>query len=135
MFYNIFEDVIKLKDEPLFQNDKLSVSWHADSSLEHFSSIAVYSFTTPINEHSKCLLDTKNDEEIQPTKKSKKNSTLKPIKDAPLNDNANNTTSLWKLALKVSPNSEGPNAQKLKLAPIISNHQEAPSNVTSKGIQ
>jgi len=33
---------IKLKDEALYGGGKVSVSWHADSSLEHYSSIAVY---------------------------------------------------------------------------------------------
>ena len=33
---------VKLKDEPHYGGGKVSVSWHADSSLEHFSSIAVY---------------------------------------------------------------------------------------------
>ena len=28
--------------EPSFNKDKCSVSWHADSSLDHYSSIAVY---------------------------------------------------------------------------------------------
>lgn len=37
--------VIKLKDEPVFKNEKCSVSWHADSTLEHFSTIAVYHYT------------------------------------------------------------------------------------------
>jgi hypothetical protein len=31
-----------LKKEPMFSTQKCSVSWHADSSLEHYSSIAVY---------------------------------------------------------------------------------------------
>jgi len=34
--------IVKLKDEPLFKREKCTVSWHADSTLEHFSSIAVY---------------------------------------------------------------------------------------------
>ncbi|CAM9521839.1 unnamed protein product, partial [Discosporangium mesarthrocarpum] len=36
-----------LKLEPLFGRDRCSVSWHADSSLEHFSTIAVYHVTDP----------------------------------------------------------------------------------------
>jgi len=36
---------VKLKLEPLFEKDKATVSWHADSSLEHYSSIAVYHAT------------------------------------------------------------------------------------------
>jgi len=36
------DSIVKLKDEPLFKREKCTVSWHADSTLEHFSSIAVY---------------------------------------------------------------------------------------------
>ena len=32
----------ELKNEPMFSKEKCSVSWHADSTLQHFSSIAVY---------------------------------------------------------------------------------------------
>jgi mRNA N6-methyladenine demethylase len=35
----------ELKDEPMFQKEKCSVSWHADSTLQHYSSIAVYHLT------------------------------------------------------------------------------------------
>ena len=34
-----------MKLEPTFQNEKCTVSWHADSTLEHYSSIAVYHCT------------------------------------------------------------------------------------------
>ena len=40
-------DIPDLKFEPTFNRDKCSVSWHADSSLEHFSTIAVYHLTEP----------------------------------------------------------------------------------------
>jgi alpha-ketoglutarate-dependent dioxygenase FTO len=36
-----------LKKEPTFNDDLTSVSWHADSSLEHYSSIAVYHVIAP----------------------------------------------------------------------------------------
>ena len=39
---NRMESTVGLKDEPAFGKGKCSVSWHADSSLEHFSNIAVY---------------------------------------------------------------------------------------------
>ena len=81
--------VLKMKDEPMFEKDKISVSWHADSSLEHYSSIAVYHFTKP----------TKNFVN----------------KSQSLNNNSNNQQDeSWQLALKVSLNAEGPNAQKMK---------------------
>lgn len=35
-----------LKNEPSFEQDKCSVSWHADSTLEHFSTIGVYHCTS-----------------------------------------------------------------------------------------
>lgn len=34
-----------MKLEPTFNQEKITVSWHADSTLEHFSSIAVYQHT------------------------------------------------------------------------------------------
>lgn len=36
------EGPLPLKREPLFSADNMSVSWHADSSLDHYSTIAVY---------------------------------------------------------------------------------------------
>lgn len=39
---NRMESTVGLKDEPYLGQGKCSVSWHADSSLENFSSIAVY---------------------------------------------------------------------------------------------
>lgn len=39
---NRMESSVGLKDEPSMGQGKCSVSWHADSSLEHFSNIAVY---------------------------------------------------------------------------------------------
>jgi mRNA N6-methyladenine demethylase len=79
-----------LKTEPLFQNDKMAVSWHADSTLEHFSSIAVYqTIQNAINSNSK-----------------KKKSTMKskPLKSPP-----------WRIALRVNCNAEGPNSSKKKI--------------------
>lgn len=39
---NLMESTVGLKDEPYLGQGKCSVSWHADSSLENFSNIAVY---------------------------------------------------------------------------------------------
>lgn len=39
---NRMESTVGLKDEPSLGQGKCSVSWHADSSLENFSNIAVY---------------------------------------------------------------------------------------------
>ena len=38
-------NIVKLKYEPFFETEKCTVSWHADSSLEHYSTIAVYHCT------------------------------------------------------------------------------------------
>ena len=74
-----------LKVDPMFKQDKVSVSWHADSTLDHFSTIAVYHFTQP------------------------KSSELKGLSvdhaDAALDD-------AWKVALRVWYDAEGPNAGK-----------------------
>lgn len=44
---NRMEAYDDLKPEPTIGNAKTSVSWHADSSLEHFSTIAVYQTLIP----------------------------------------------------------------------------------------
>ena len=43
--FPINSSVVKMKLEPTFNNEKCTVSWHADSTLEHYSSIAVYHCT------------------------------------------------------------------------------------------
>ena len=43
--YPINSSEVKMKFEPTFNNEKCTVSWHADSTLEHYSSIAVYHCT------------------------------------------------------------------------------------------
>ena len=42
------EDQCILKNEPGFEKDKCTVSWHADSTLDHFSTIGVYHCTSPL---------------------------------------------------------------------------------------
>lgn len=83
------ESSIKLKEEPLFKNEKCTVSWHADSSLEHYSSIAVYHFTKPV-ENAK-------------TKKSSSHSA-----------NPSEVDESWRLSLRVHNNAEGPQAGNFK---------------------
>lgn len=75
---------VKMKLEPTFQKEKCTVSWHADSTLEHYSSIAVYHCTK--------------------APKTKKNPTPK--------DDPDDAT--WRISLRVCPNAEGPKAGKLK---------------------
>ena len=69
-----------LKEEPTIGDGKCSVAWHADSSLEHFSSIAVY--------HS-VFDDTALTEETH---------------------NKDQMYNRWSVALRVAHNSEGPEA-------------------------
>lgn len=75
-----------LKKEPTIGQDKCTVSWHADSSLEHYSSIAVY--TLLCNE-------SKHDENHS------KHST-----------NQDNLATKWSIALRVAHDSEGPSSSR-----------------------
>ena len=78
------------KWEPSLQQSKIAVAWHADSSLEHYSNIAVYQWI---------VKEVKDDEE--------KNTSPK-IKDE--KEDAG-TDSGWALAMRTTPNAEGPNIQ------------------------
>ena len=77
-----------LKPEPSQSLPHLgtSVSWHADSSLEHYSAIAVYQTLLPANQQ-------------------------KPSKTAKL---IKNTTDQWYVAMRVAPHCEGPTSGTLK---------------------
>lgn len=48
---------IVLKKEPLFERDLCAVSWHADSCLDHYSTIGVYHFQV---QSAKSSVDSKN---------------------------------------------------------------------------
>jgi len=76
----------ELKKEPVFGNETCSVSWHADSSLEHYSTIAVYHtlFDPHRGKDELCNI----------------NST----------ERAGDSTGQWSVALRVAPNAEGPNS-------------------------
>jgi alpha-ketoglutarate-dependent dioxygenase FTO len=76
----------RLREEPMFKgaHNKYSVGWHADSSLQHFSTIAVYQSI------------------VTPAKKTK--STFE--KGADNNQN-------WSVALRVTHDAEGPNGKRL----------------------
>lgn len=50
----------KLKLEPTFETDRVTVSWHADSSLEHYSTIGVYHVI--VNEKGEVAEDEKEEE-------------------------------------------------------------------------
>jgi hypothetical protein len=84
---------VKMKLEPTFNKEKCTVSWHADSTLEHYSSIAVYHLTRPIK--------TKKSEKLS---KNKENSETA----AALDDDS------WRISLRVCNNAEGPKAGKSK---------------------
>jgi alpha-ketoglutarate-dependent dioxygenase FTO len=77
--------------EPMYRTLKCAVSWHADSSLEHFSSIAVYQIMM-------------NSEKKQ---KQTKHSTTSPP------NTTNNHHTAWSIALRVAQNAEGPKAKPL----------------------
>jgi len=101
---------VRLKDEPYYSSsssssrsggggagggkEKCSVSWHADSSLEHFSSIGVY----------QCLHDDDdNNESVGGKSKSKSG--------AP---NDAEPSQHWRVALRVEHDAEGPTSKLLK---------------------
>lgn len=90
----------KLKEEPVSRL-KTTVSWHADSSLEHFSTIAVYQWLVPSNDS----IDVGVEGGSNNKQNAKKKKAVSP------SDNLNND---WSVALRVAPNSEGPgcNAQR-----------------------
>ncbi len=116
------ESEIKLKTEPCFGTEKCTVSWHADSSLEHFSTIAVYHVTTPI---SGARADQSSQRKHKKSKKEK-NSDQPADSSSPVND-AN--VGGWRVSLRVWPDAEGPtagktpknlNATALKAVPAVS---------------
>lgn len=81
-----------LKLEPTKKKDKCSVSWHADSSLEHYSSIGVYQTIISDNEKK----DSKNElvDEVQKQKRE------------------NEFAKRWSIAMRVAHDSEGPAASR-----------------------
>jgi hypothetical protein len=86
-----------LKDEPTFKQDKSTVSWHADSTLEHFSTIGVYHVTSSAQDP--CALDS--------TPVNKKRS-------APSEGTGNSAEidKSWRIAMRVHLDAEGPNLGK-----------------------
>ena len=81
------KDDCVLKSEPCFEQDKCAVSWHADSTLHHFSSIGVYQFI---------------DDEV----------VVDDVDDDDGNNDGVNDDDQWRLALRVWYDAEGPNASK-----------------------
>jgi len=106
------ETAAQLKQEPLFKQQKATVSWHADSTLEHFSSIAVY-HSTDVGARSgndRCrdcaslLPPAKEGQEHRSRCKACKDA-KKALKAA----GARADDGLWKVALRVQCDAEGPN--------------------------
>ena len=99
---------VVLKEEPLFGNDRITVSWHADSSLQHYSSIAVYHFTNA---------------------KSNGNGKSEGRGQQDCDEDQS-----WRIALKVSPNAEGPGVGKLKAPSSAANEDRATSSLPALAI-
>eukprot|EP00752_Nemacystus_decipiens_P001669 g1621.t1 len=98
------EDRPDLKPEPTFGQDRCSVSWHADSCLEHYSTIAVYHVTDP---------DTKESNDVADDSGSGSGSG-----GGGSGVNFTGSGADWRIALRVEPDAEGPSAGKLKLAAV-----------------
>jgi hypothetical protein len=83
------QSLLDLKDEPTFKNEKCTVSWHADSTLEHFSTIGVYHVTC--SEHP--------------------GTTLRKTEISGGGHRDDNDKS-WRIAMRVHYDAEGPNLGK-----------------------
>ena len=92
------EEGVSLKDEPMFKKNKCAVSWHADSTLEHFSTIGVYHFTSPAPFTESLSASNTAEEERE--------------------------ESMWRIALRVYHDAEGPTAGKTS----DPSHPEAQTN-------
>lgn len=91
---NRMVDTPELKMEPTKHKDRCSVSWHADSSLEHYSTIAVYQTFVPNEENKQSVA-----EEAQTNKGRMLQCEHEMAKK-------------WSIALRVAHNSEGPGASR-----------------------
>jgi hypothetical protein len=107
------DNEMTLKKEPLFEKEFTSVSWHADSSLDHFSTIAVYHY----NEDHVIKTERNNSEAITVKQFEDKTLTETLEEDGPAkkkrkkekhNFKPSSANKPWKLALRVMPNAEGP---------------------------
>lgn len=87
--YPTNEALLDLKDEPTFKKDKCTVSWHADSTLEHYSTIGVYHVTC---EENPCLTMRKS--------------------AVTGGEHPDDTDCSWRIALRVHYDAEGPNLGK-----------------------
>lgn len=111
-----------LKNEPSFEQDKCSVSWHADSTLEHFSSIGVYHSTSAVAAPSTSVRPSAPNVKAAPATEQAVHAGAAPTED--VQDAAETATAeeevregegedlSWKVALRVWYDAEGPNATK-----------------------
>lgn len=92
---NRMQDTPELKREPTMSDKvRYSVSWHADSSLENYSTIAVYHTILSPSKHSELLSNNNNDKhEDEFTESSDEDELL---------------SSRWSIGLRVAHDSEGP---------------------------
>jgi FTO catalytic domain/FTO C-terminal domain len=91
-----------LKVDGIDASCRTTVSWHADSSLEHYSTIAVYQTLIPTSSSS-----TSNNNN---NSSSSRKGTTAPT---PTDSTATIGTQ-WSVALRVSPHAEGPTSTSLK---------------------
>ena len=91
-----------LKNEPAFEKDKCAVSWHADSTLEHFSTIGVYHCTSPTTTITVASNNKSSNNSSNSSSNSSHKSTTAEV--AAVEDES------WRVALRVWYDAEGPNA-------------------------
>ncbi len=110
-------DVVQLKDEPLFKREKCTVSWHADSTLQHYSTIAVYHCTKEeTGTKGSASITHDEDKSERQSKKGRRETVQKPQTSSEKaqsdHDGEAGVDSSWRIALRQAPNTEGPAAGK-----------------------
>ena len=94
-------EVVTLKEEPTFKNgEKCTVSWHADSSLQNYSSIAVYHCA------NETLADPASEEKAEDEGEGEGEGQGEGVDKQ--------KEGSWRIALRQAHNVEGPNAGKKK---------------------
>lgn len=124
-FFRCFpEGALELKPEPMFGGGAhCAVSWHADSSLDHFSSIAVYHTemegtgpeVRPASGHAQNGAGSapprmSDDGSSRPSKKHKADATNSANRSAVKSE----VSVPWQVAMRVRFDSEGPTLGRLK---------------------
>jgi hypothetical protein len=120
--------VVELKKEPMFEKDNCTVSWHADSSLEHFSSIGVYHVSMQPEGSDPCSLASAhayvnanagnaNAGNANAGNANAGNAGAAASADATASASAIEDDGGWRASLRVRHDSEGPGAGKFTHAP------------------